>query len=104
MHFTVDPDGTWYHGSDRIFDPLAAGSTITQWRELACAFSHKPKYLFYTRKGKIYHSGRKRGFLYVVDEPVAIGRDIHPHPRTTMDQDVEYVTDCPLRVRMIQKI
>ncbi len=104
MHFTVDPDGTWYYGFDQIFDTLAAGSSITQWRELAEAFSHKPKYLFYTRKGKIYHSGRKRGFLYVVDEPVAIGQDIHPHPRTTMDQDVEYVTDRPLRVRMIQKI
>lgn len=104
MYFTIDPDSIWYHGSDQIFDTLAAGSTITQWRELAEAFSHKPKYLFYTKKGKIHHTGRKQGFLYAVDEPVIIGRDVHPHPRTTMDQNVEYITDRPLQVRMIQKV
>ncbi len=103
MNLTIDPAGIWYHGSDQIFATLAAGSTITQWRELAEAFSHKPKYLFYTKKGKIYHTGRSRGFLYVIDEPVVIGRDIRPHPRTTMDKNVEYVTDRPLRVRMIHK-
>lgn len=101
MNFQIDPAGVWYHGSDRIFDLLAAGSTVTQWRELAEAFSHKPKYLFYTKRGKIYHTGRKRGYLYVIDEPVVIGRDIYPHPRTTMDKDVEYITARPFRVRRV---
>ncbi|HOJ80350.1 MAG TPA: hypothetical protein PLG72_05825 [Clostridiales bacterium] len=45
MEFTIDPQGIWYHGSNKVFEVLEEGSTITQWKELAEAFSHKPSIL-----------------------------------------------------------
>ena len=36
------PDGIWYHGSNKFFKELREKSTITQWKELAEAFSHQP--------------------------------------------------------------
>ena len=53
MKLTIDPNGTWYHGSNRVFTELRAGSTVTQWRELAEAFSHKPTGLGYDDDGVI---------------------------------------------------
>ena len=35
MQIDIKTDAPWYHGSDKLFSELAAGSTITQWRELA---------------------------------------------------------------------
>ena len=45
MKLTIQNDGIWYHGSNARFDILRAGSTVTQWKELAEAFSHKPSCL-----------------------------------------------------------
>lgn len=104
MKISIDETGLWYHGSDKQFEILEAGSTITQWRELAEAFSHKPKLLFYTRKGKIVHSGKKEGYLFVVTEPITVGEDIYPHPRSTMDENAEFLTKRPLKVRTIKKL
>lgn len=104
MKITINPNGIWYHGSDKIFDILEAGSTITQWKELAEAFSHKPKILFYTKKGKIYHSGRKKGYLYIIDEPIAVGEDVYKHPRSSMDKNAEFLTKRPLKVKMIKEL
>ena len=42
MEIEIKPDGNWYHGSSEIFSELKANSTITQWKELAEAFSHQP--------------------------------------------------------------
>ena len=103
----MNPDGhkwlgTWYHGSPFELSDLAEGSTITRWRDLAVAFSHKPKMLAYeTVDGAITHNGLLDGFLYVVDEPVTEDSDIYKHPRTTMDDGVEWLTRRPLRLRKI---
>ena len=35
MNISVTQNGQWYHGSNKKFDLLREGSTITQWRELA---------------------------------------------------------------------
>ena len=40
MQFAIRPQGIWYHGSNKAFEILEEGSTITQWKELAEAFSH----------------------------------------------------------------
>lgn len=101
MKIEIRPDGVWYHGSDRLFTELRAGSTVTQWRELAEAFSHQPDLLGYEDDGTIRHNGRSKGYLYVVDEPVEIGRDVYQHPRTVMDPNAEFLTSRPLRVRLI---
>lgn len=47
MKIEINPNGTWYHASNVIFYELKEGSTITQWRALVEAFSHKPTLLSY---------------------------------------------------------
>ena len=104
MKIEIQPDGIWYHGSDKIFSELRTGSTITQWKELAEAFSHKPSALGYDDDGEIRHNGTAKGYLYIVDEPVEVGTDIYQHPRTTMDENAEFLTKRPLRVRMLYEV
>ena len=101
MKIEILKDGVWYHGSDKIFSELRTGSTITQWREPAEAFSHKPSALGYDDDVVIRHNGTAKGYLYVIDEPVEIGTDIYQHPRTTMDENAEFLTRRPLKVRLI---
>ena len=104
MQIEIKSDAPWYHGSDKLFSELAAGSTITQWRELAEAFSHQPGWLSYDDDGRISHNGTKPGYLYVIDEPVTVGKDIYQHPRTTMDRNAEFLTKRPLRVKLVKSL
>ena len=39
MEIKIDSNGKWYHGSNMVFTELLEGSTVTQWKELAEAFS-----------------------------------------------------------------
>lgn len=104
MKRTVDPTGVWYHGSNVLFTTLRVGSTVTQWKALAEAFSHKPTVLCTEDDGSISHNGMEKGYLYVIDEPVQVGTDVYPHPRTTMDESAEFLTRRPLKVRMIEEL
>lgn len=104
MEIQIDPEGVWYHGSNLPLSELRPGSTITQWKALAEAFSHKPRSLCYDDTGHIEHDGQEKGYLYVVDEPLVIGRDIYPHPRTTMDENAEFLTRRPIKVRLIAEL
>lgn len=101
MKIEIHADGIWYHGSNKIFTELRTNSTITQWRELAEAFSHQPTGLGYDDNGVISHNGTEKGYLYIIDEPIIIGEDIYQHPRTTMDENAEFLTKRPLKVKMI---
>ena len=101
MHITIDPNGPWYHGSNQVFTVLRANSTVTQWKGLAEAFSHRPTRLSYDDQGTIHHDGTQKGYLYIVDEPIAVGTDICQHPRTSMDENAEFLTKRPLKVKMI---
>lgn len=100
----IDPNGIWYHGSNLILSELKKGSTITQWRALAEAFSHKPTTLCYDDNGMIFHNGVQTGYLYVIDEHVEIGTDVYQHPRTTMDENAEFLTKRSLVLRLIEKL
>lgn len=104
MKIEIDPNGIWYHGSDKQFDVLKEGSTITQWRELAEAFSRKPNMLGYDDNGEIFHNGIEHGYLYIIDEPITIDIDIYQHPRTTMDVNAEFLSKRPLKVKLIKEI
>lgn len=104
MKFEIVQNGIWYHGSNVQFNVLSEGSTITQWKELAEAFSHKPQTLSYDDNGKISHNGTEKGYLYMIDEPINADRDIYRHPRTTMDINAEFLTTRPLRVKMIAEL
>lgn len=104
MKIEIQKDGTRFHGFNRRFDTLRAGSTITQWQALAEAFSHQPSRLGYDDDGTIRHNGTEYGYLYVVDEPIVVGKDIYQHPRTTMDQNAEFLTTRDLKVRCIKQL
>ena len=91
---------TWYHGSPLELTVLRQGSTITQNRDLARAFSHKPTILCITDEGRIQHNGSAPGFLYQIDEEIRPG-DVEPHPRTTMDAGLEWLTTRDLRLSLI---
>lgn len=104
MKIEIDPKGIWYHGSNQLFEELRAGSTITQWKQLAEAFSHQPSRLSYDDNGVIRHNGTKKGYLYILDEPVSIEKDVYPHPRTTMDPHAEFLTRRPLKVKRIETL
>ena len=101
MKITINQTRPWYHGSDLVLTELKTGSTITQWRELAEAFSHKPTSLEYEDDGSIKHNGTAKGYLYVIDEPVVAGEDIYQHPNTSMDENAEFLTARPLKVRLL---
>jgi len=102
MNYPVDMSNLWYHGSNLELEILREGSTITQWRELAEAFATKPTALGYDKIfSPIYHNGTEPGILYIVDEPIVMDVDIYQHPRTTMDNGVEFLTKKPLRLKRI---
>lgn len=104
MDFTINPQGTWYHGSNKVFELLEVGSSITQWKELAEAFSHKPPMLAIDDDSCIYHNGKEYGYLYIIDEPIEIDVDIYAHPRTTMSKNLEFLTKRKLKVKMIKEV
>ena len=103
MKIEINPNKPWYHGSNVIFSELREGSTITQWRALAEAFSHKPTILC-DDNGVISHNGVQKGYLYVIDENIEIGSDVYPHPQTTLDENFEFLTKRPLAVRLIAEL
>ena len=104
MKIELNPDSVWYHGSNAIFSELRVGSTITPWKELAEAFSHKPTKLGYDDDGTIQHNGTEKGYLYVIDEPIVVDIDVFQHPRTTMDKNAEFLTKRPIKVKLIQEL
>ena len=103
-----DFSNPWYHGSPHCLKVLLAGSTITQDRDLARVFSHKPPIVSITDDPlelaagvpRLQHNGEQPGLLYVIDEPLS-PVDVYPHPRTTMPPGLEWLTFRPLRLRLV---
>lgn len=104
MNLEIKKNGYWYHGSNKRFEVFEKGSTITQWKELAEAFSHQPSGLWYSDEGKIGHDGKEDGYLYIIDEPITVGVDIFQHPETTMDENAEFLTRRRLRVKLTDEL
>jgi hypothetical protein len=94
----VDPAAPWFHGSPEVLTELRPGSTITQDRDLARVFSHKPTLVGDGRAegGALRHNGRRPGWLYTLAEPLRLG-DLAPIPGSTM-LGQEWHTVRPLRV------
>lgn len=108
--FTTDGQGkkiddpaskVWFHGSPHQIEVLAGGSSITRNRELAIAFSYKPSQLEVDNDGRITHNGTRKGYLYVVDEPISMG-DVEVHPACSNDDPWEWVTKRPVQLRVLQ--
>lgn len=95
-----DPDQLWYHGSPLELTTLLKGSTITQKRELARIFSHKPSIVSVFDDGQIKHNGTMPGYLYIIAEKVQT-EDVTPHPQTTMEVGDEWLTTRELQLQFL---
>jgi hypothetical protein len=98
-------DGGWFHGSPRVLDVLATGSTVTRSRVVAEAFSHKPTCVGLSEEAGgglgVCHNGRTPGYLYVLEDEVTED-DVFPHPRSAYKPGgMEWLTKRPLRLRLI---
>ena len=70
---------TWYHGSQQKLTTLRVGSSITQNRNMAKAFSHRPSLLTQSEGGTVKHDGVTSGYLYTVAGEISPD-DVYPHP------------------------
>ena len=95
-----DHSKRWYHGSPFKLTTIRKGSTITQERELAKVFSHKPTLVSISDAGKIKHNGTTSGFLYYISEDIQPG-DVTPHPNSAMEYGKEWLTNRELQVVLI---
>ena len=98
-----DTDTPWYHGSPENLTILQKGSWITQFKEMAKAFSHKPKLISLSDDGlHVKHDGRQPGFLYMVSEAVApedvtyLRNTGQTHWQTQRDLQVALVAALPI--------
>lgn len=99
-----EQNAVWFHGSPLRLSVLAAGSTITGRQELAEAFAHKPQTLWYEDDGSIWQNGTQDGWLYRVDVPLEPGKDIYPHPQTSMNPGLEWLTRRPLPLTCVKPL
>jgi hypothetical protein len=101
----------WYHGSPFQLSTLLPGSTITQDKDLARIFSHKPVIVSLEddpavlARGipRLRHNGTLSGLLYIIDEPLG-SQGVYPHPRSSMPPGLEWLTRCPLRLRQLCRV
>ena len=100
MTEALDPRRPWYHGSPVRLTALRTGSSITQDRDLARVFSHRPRLVSVDDDGGLKHDGSLPGYLYVVAEEVR-EPDVLPHPRSSMAPAKEWLTTRPLWVELI---
>lgn len=99
--------GTWYHGSQRRLTRLRAKSSITQNRDVAKAFSHRPPLVSMSqseegKEWRVRHNGATPGYLYVVAEEIGDG-DVRPHPHPANASRWEWLTSRDLELRLIEE-
>jgi len=90
----------WYHGTPLKLNTILRGSTVTQDRNLARIFSHKPTLVSISDDGVIKHNGSMPGFLYRIDDAIK-PNDVRPHPNSSMEWGREWLTNRELRVKLI---
>lgn len=92
----------WYHGSPRQFTVLRAGSSVSQDKNLARVFSHRPSLISVGDDGTIKHNGTIAGYLYVVAEGIK-PEDVYPHPHPANAGRWEWLTKRELPVQLIER-
>ena len=66
-----DYSAPWYHGSPHTLQTLRKGSMITQFKEVAKAFSHKPLLMSLSDDCQtVKHNGERPGLLYTIAEEI----------------------------------
>jgi hypothetical protein len=100
-----DASKPWYHGSPVKLTWLQMGSTITQDRELARTFSHKPSLVSQdvdaAGKRTIKHNGTQPGYLYRLVKPIS-QVEIEPHHTSKMGSGQEWLTRHDLEVELVE--
>jgi len=90
-----DYSAPWYHGSPERLTVLKSGSWVTQFKELAKAFSHKPSLISMGDDcDLVRHNGQLIGYLYTLAEPV--GADDVCYLRDTAQTHWQTQRDLPL--------
>lgn len=96
-----DIGASWYHGSPQRLTTLRAGSSISQHRNVASAFSHRPTLVSQGSDGMVKHDGILPGYLYRVAEKIGPD-DLSPHPHPVNVGHWEWLTRRPLRVELLE--
>ena len=96
-----DYSRTWYHGSQQELNRLRCGSSISQSRDVAKAFSHRPSLLSMSGES-LKHDGVTPGYLYVVAEEI-VPDDVHPHPHPVNAERWEWLSSRELKVELIER-
>lgn len=92
----------WYHGSQQELTVLRTGSSITQNRDIARVFSHRPLILSMEDDGTFRHSGTVYGYLYLIDEAINPA-DVYPHPHPINASKWEWLTTREIKVRLLER-
>ena len=92
----------WYHGSQQELTVLRTGSSITQNRDIARVFSHRPLILSMEDDGTFRHSGTVHGYLYLIDEALS-PEDVYPHPHPINASKWEWLTTREVKVRLLER-
>lgn len=100
---------TWYHGSQQKLTKLRIGSSITQYRNVAKAFSHCPSLVSISDGGeslsdklRVKHNGVTPGYLYVVSDGIGPD-DVYPHPHPANAGHWEWLTNRELNLELIEQ-
>ena len=93
---------TWYHGSQQELTTLRVGSSITQDKTVAKAFSHRPSMLSMSEGGTVKHDGVTSGYLYTVADEIGPD-DVYPHPHPVNATRWEWLTNRELKLKLIEQ-
>ena len=93
---------TWYHGSQQKLTTLRVGSSITQDKTVAKAFSHRPSMLSMSEGGTVTHDGVTPGYLYIVADEIS-PEDVYPHPHPVNATRWEWLTNRELKLELIEQ-
>ena len=93
---------TWYHGSQEELTKLRVGSSITQNRNVAKAFSHRPSLLTQSEGGRVKHDGMTPGYLYTIADEIGPD-DVRPHPHPVNVTRWEWLTNRELKLELIEQ-
>ena len=93
---------TWYHGSQQKLTTLRVGSSITQSRNVAKAFSHNPSLVTQSEGSTVKHDGVTPGYLYTVADEIGPG-DVRPHPHPVNVTRWEWLTNRELKLELIEQ-
>ena len=93
---------TWYHGSQQKLTTLRVGSSITQDRNVAKAFSHRSSLLTQSEGGTVKYDGVTPGYLYTVADEIDPD-DVYPHPHPVNATRWEWLTNRELKLKLIEQ-